>query len=424
MLEIFHGDSSWNKPGLHIKGEYPTIKFNDTNANAPDWYIHQNGQSFYILADRDASGEDSPINDSGNSWENPLPFHLNCTTNVLQVFGNEVITEANIVNYTGGGGGGSSGTSEYSSLKLKADNPALVIQDSSGVSAQLISVVSFNDELDTQRGYAGYDSASDGVFKIRNSVGDIFLDSSSFNYKIKNSAGQWKGIIHEGNISSYITSGGGGSSGGGVNDRKTIAMKGYSTSVYIDPSLNVYGVGNSSNTDLINLTSYAALQEGSAPDGTYNGIPAGTYIDVTSYSMFRLVVVFNDYYNNKPPMQLGPRLVTELGTLNGFNTHAGSWYRTNTAHLGHQGVYNPPSNNLYYGANGSTTGTKQYTMEVNSVEEGSNVVRTIETSVVGDNTYPTCGWKGRANYSAGSTPRLYIYFPEAYSTYFLEGIKK
>ena len=34
-----------------LKGNLPTIKFNDSSADEDDWYIHVNSSNFYILAD-------------------------------------------------------------------------------------------------------------------------------------------------------------------------------------------------------------------------------------------------------------------------------------------------------------------------------------------------------------------------------------
>ena len=85
-LEIEH-TGSWDNPSIHLKGEYPTIKFNDTTTNdADDWYLYVNSNNFYILVDRDASGEDNPIDDADNKWETPHPFILEGDTNKGYLF--------------------------------------------------------------------------------------------------------------------------------------------------------------------------------------------------------------------------------------------------------------------------------------------------------------------------------------------------
>ena len=88
---------SWDNPSIHLRGDYPTIKFNDTNTNEDDWYIHVNSSNFYILADRDASGGDEPIDTANNVWESPYGFQLNSNTNKAYAFGWEILTSG----YTG-----------------------------------------------------------------------------------------------------------------------------------------------------------------------------------------------------------------------------------------------------------------------------------------------------------------------------------
>ena len=74
----------------------PTIKFNDSSTDEDDWYIHVNSSNFYILPDRGATGGDNPIDDATNHWDSPYGLQLNSNTNVAHVFGNEVITTANL----------------------------------------------------------------------------------------------------------------------------------------------------------------------------------------------------------------------------------------------------------------------------------------------------------------------------------------
>ena len=90
-LEINH-TGSWNDPSIHLKGQYPTIKFNDTNNNADDWYIHANSNKFYIMVDRDGHLGDDPITASDNIWETPYPIELNSSTNEGYIFGHKIST--------------------------------------------------------------------------------------------------------------------------------------------------------------------------------------------------------------------------------------------------------------------------------------------------------------------------------------------
>jgi hypothetical protein len=92
-LEINH-TGSWDDPSIHLRGEHPTIKFNDTHV-ADDWYIHVNSNNFYILVDRDASGNDSPIDDANNIWETPYPLALEGDTNKAYIFGHEAYHAGN-----------------------------------------------------------------------------------------------------------------------------------------------------------------------------------------------------------------------------------------------------------------------------------------------------------------------------------------
>jgi hypothetical protein len=89
-LEILN-TGSWNDPSIHLRGDYPTIKFNDQNTS-DDWYIHVNANNFNILVDRDAVGDDSPIGDANNEWETPHPLVLEGDNNTGYLFGEEIAT--------------------------------------------------------------------------------------------------------------------------------------------------------------------------------------------------------------------------------------------------------------------------------------------------------------------------------------------
>ena len=135
-LEIAH-TGSWDNPSLHLRGAYPTIKFNDTSVDSDDWYIHVNNNNFNILVDRDASGHDNPIDLSSNAWENPHPLQLLGDENRGLLFSNEIITTGNLDDnsktYTAGGGLSLSGTifshTDTSSQSSVNNSGRTVIQD-------------------------------------------------------------------------------------------------------------------------------------------------------------------------------------------------------------------------------------------------------------------------------------------------------
>ena len=90
-LEISH-TGTWDDPSIHLKGQYPTIKFNDINTSEDDWYIHVNSNNFYILVDRDASAHDDPIDASDNIFDSPYALQLEGDTDTGYLFGNEIAT--------------------------------------------------------------------------------------------------------------------------------------------------------------------------------------------------------------------------------------------------------------------------------------------------------------------------------------------
>jgi hypothetical protein len=90
-LEINH-TGSWNDPSIHLKGDLPTIKFNDTNTNQDDWYIHVNNNNFNVLCDRGASGGDDPIDTADNIWDTPTALQLEGDTNTGYLFGEVIAT--------------------------------------------------------------------------------------------------------------------------------------------------------------------------------------------------------------------------------------------------------------------------------------------------------------------------------------------
>ena len=94
-LEISHA-GSWQDPSIHLKGQHPTIKFNDLNTSEDDWFIHVNSNNFYILVDRGASEGDDPIDASDNGWDLPHPLQLEGDTNKAYIFGKEMATKDDI----------------------------------------------------------------------------------------------------------------------------------------------------------------------------------------------------------------------------------------------------------------------------------------------------------------------------------------
>ena len=75
---------------LVIRGEQPTITFTDQTSSADDFFIHVNGNNFYVLTDRDGG------NQVGAGYETPHPLQLEADTNVGYLFG-EVIASRNYV---------------------------------------------------------------------------------------------------------------------------------------------------------------------------------------------------------------------------------------------------------------------------------------------------------------------------------------
>jgi len=75
--------------GIEIVGAAPNIKFTDNTASAYDFWAHADGNTFYILVDRDGNG----------SWDTPHPLSLAVATGVGQLFGNTIYTTANLPPY-------------------------------------------------------------------------------------------------------------------------------------------------------------------------------------------------------------------------------------------------------------------------------------------------------------------------------------
>ena len=87
-LTIDTGSSS--DDALVIKGTSPTITFSDDSTGTDsndDFYIHINGNNFYVLADRDGNGN------VGTGYETPHPLQLEADTNTAYAFGSKIITD-------------------------------------------------------------------------------------------------------------------------------------------------------------------------------------------------------------------------------------------------------------------------------------------------------------------------------------------
>ena len=67
---------------IAISGGAPQIYFNDTSGE-DDFYIHINSNRFYVLTDRDESG----------NYEGPHPLELNASNNIGYAFGSRLFTE-------------------------------------------------------------------------------------------------------------------------------------------------------------------------------------------------------------------------------------------------------------------------------------------------------------------------------------------
>ena len=84
QVTIDTGSSSSN--ALYLKGTAPTITFADDTSGADDFFLHANGNNFYILTDRDGG------NQVGVGYETPHPLQLEADTNVGYLFGEVIAT--------------------------------------------------------------------------------------------------------------------------------------------------------------------------------------------------------------------------------------------------------------------------------------------------------------------------------------------
>ena len=86
----FSGDAQASE--IVIEGTDPTITFSDTTSGSDDFYIHVNGNSFYVLVDRQGAA---------GGWETPHPLRLDASTNTGLLFDSQILT----VGDEGPGGG-------------------------------------------------------------------------------------------------------------------------------------------------------------------------------------------------------------------------------------------------------------------------------------------------------------------------------
>ena len=75
--------------GLELQGAAANIKFTDTTAGQYDFWLHADGNVFYVLVDRDGNG----------SWDTPHPMNLNVASGDAQIFGQTVYTTGNLPAY-------------------------------------------------------------------------------------------------------------------------------------------------------------------------------------------------------------------------------------------------------------------------------------------------------------------------------------
>jgi hypothetical protein len=66
--------------GIEVQAAAPSIKLTDTTASAYDFWMHVDGQNFYVLVDRTGDG----------AYEAPYPLQLEGDTNKALTFGNEI----------------------------------------------------------------------------------------------------------------------------------------------------------------------------------------------------------------------------------------------------------------------------------------------------------------------------------------------
>lgn len=96
---------------LRIEGTTPTIDLDDSDGDS--FYIHVNSNNFYVLVDRDGTGD-------YNTWEGPHPLQLEGDTNSAYIFGNKINSAAYAAT-TAFDAAGSASTAESNAI-THADN--------------------------------------------------------------------------------------------------------------------------------------------------------------------------------------------------------------------------------------------------------------------------------------------------------------
>lgn len=72
-------------PGIEVVGATANIKLTDNTASAYDFWMHVDGNQWYVLVDRTATG----------TWDTPHPLQLNASTNIGSLFGSQILTVGN-----------------------------------------------------------------------------------------------------------------------------------------------------------------------------------------------------------------------------------------------------------------------------------------------------------------------------------------
>jgi len=82
VAQTVSGDYTFTGDNFTISQGSPQLKFNDTDQDADDFWIHVNSNNFYVLADRDDL----------NDWDGQHPLQLEADTNTGYCFGEQIAT--------------------------------------------------------------------------------------------------------------------------------------------------------------------------------------------------------------------------------------------------------------------------------------------------------------------------------------------
>ena len=199
-LEISH-TGSWDNPSIHLRGQHPTIKFNDTNLNEDDWYIHVNSSNFYILVDRDGSGEDSPIDADSNEWDAPHPLKLEQATNTGYLFGNEIWHAGNLDSDSFVRSNANDTVTGL--LTMSRNGECLRLKGSAETSSPYVSFYQAGTSSDIRRAYIQFNDSTD-TLNLYNDVYDDYLKIGGGSGGLQwNEGGADYTVYHSGNLPSY-----------------------------------------------------------------------------------------------------------------------------------------------------------------------------------------------------------------------------